>query len=670
MDEDEELAAKQSLWGSLVAQLEAQCVEEDDDAEDEPFEREGDGMRCSKRGDCCSISLRASWTSDILTGSNLGSFLPRPLNNLPLSRQLSLPSSLSTTESTTFNHLGGNPSEGHSSSDISHSQNIIYEQSQKKEKIMDYHLFHLQSSVELHTPQQQQRQQQQQQQQQYDRCCREVQRLQTKQQSNNSTMGQRIDEERTFALTDWIHSYGHDVHDGVEMKEYIDKSVKIAHLVTSKLLELSQYDKDLTQNNGGLKFPEYGKCERCYPQPEDINEDCIIVTLNKEADIECIHFDIMQDFDWAIDKKDDVTNQLYDLEKTFDALGRLFFTLFMKGEKAPPLGIGELKQFSAASEQKESNDKIRDLDSSNQDDEKDEIISTMKAATVTPHLCRLVSDLLRSCPNNIFEHGNRNSTIFTSLSDVLSHLRQMIDYPDAFLYGTMNSRWELVFGGNRLFGRGNELKILLDAARRVGKYEHNPENNTQQMSSTKEVVMISGSSGCGKSRLVHEIRKPLISDGWLFLRCKFENSIHSEPLSVVSMAFDEYFSSTSLCCNGLASWQNTFMNPSPNKCVCPNPGCPIKLCRQLESKLGFDGLSSLSQQMPNLSRIINQMYQSQRNLLQPGDVELSFATPVQKHRTNFLFATLLDTLTSLCKVTLFVDDVSISSFFLGFKYHP
>jgi len=99
------------------------------------------------------------------------------------------------------------------------------------------------------------------------------------------------------------------------------------------------------------------------------------------------------------------------------------------------------------------------------------------------------------------------------------------------------------------------------------------------------------------------------------------------------------------------------MTSSPNNFVCPNPGCPMKLCRQLESKLGFDGLSSLSQQMPNLSSIINQMYQSQRNLLLPGDVELSFATPVQKHRTNFLFATLLDSLSSLCKVAFFVDDL-------------
>lgn len=661
MDEDKELAAKQSLWGSLVAQLEAQCMEEDDDAEDEPFEREGNRVGSSTSSNGNSTRLRGSWTSDGLDGSNseyLGGFLPRPLNNLPISRQLSLPSSLSTTESKTFHRVLGNPSRAHGSSNLLISKNIGDELPQKEEKNTDYHHFHVQTSARFHSLHHHHHQQQQLQLQRQDQYFREAQRFQSKQQSNNSTIGQKIDDKRTLALTDWIDSYGHDVHDDSKRKQYFEKSVKIAHLVTSKLLEFSH----VTKNNGGLEMTEYGKCDQCYPGPENINEDCIIVTMNKEADIECIHFDIMQDFDWAIEMSD--SNQPFELETTLDALGRLFFTLFMKGEKAPPLRqIGESRQHSAASDKKETNDNIRNLDGSKaQDDEKDKIYSAMKAAYIMPHLCRFVSDLLRSCPKNVFEHDNRNSTPFTSLYDVSSHLRQMIEYPDAFLYGTMNSRWELVFGGNRLFGRGDELKTLLDAASRVGKSENNVESNTQHLPSKKEVVMVSGSSGCGKSRLVHEIRRPLVSDGWLFLRCKFESTIHSEPLSVTSMAFDEYFSSISLCCKGLASWQDSFMNSSPNNFVCPNPGCPMKLCRQLESKLGFDGLSSLSQQMPNLSIIINQMYQSQRNLLLPGDVELSFATPVQKHRTNFLFATLLDTLCSMCKVAFFVDDVSTSSF--------
>ena len=83
----------------------------------------------------------------------------------------------------------------------------------------------------------------------------------------------------------------------------------------------------------------------------------------------------------------------------------------------------------------------------------------------------------------------------------------------------------------------------MDAAARVSGTKSNdalfealalimPQNKQQ-------IVFLSGQAGSGKSRLVMESRKALDNRGWVFLSCKFDRIVHSEPLSIMAGAFDE-----------------------------------------------------------------------------------------------------------------------------------
>ena len=134
-------------------------------------------------------------------------------------------------------------------------------------------------------------------------------------------------------------------------------------------------------------------------------------------------------------------------------------------------------------------------------------------------LCRFVSDLLGDGDGNL----GRAEHTFSSLKDVLSDLQQMVDNPDAFLHASSPERWQLLFG-EMLYGRENDMKVLIDAADRVATTSNDPifSQLTALSGKKKEVVMISGNPGSGKSHLARSIGTHLEGRGWLFLRCKFD----------------------------------------------------------------------------------------------------------------------------------------------------
>ena len=97
----------------------------------------------------------------------------------------------------------------------------------------------------------------------------------------------------------------------------------------------------------------------------------------------------------------------------------------------------------------------------------------------------------------------------------------MVDNPDAFLHASSPDRWKLVFG-EKLYGREEATKEFMDAAERVATIRDDPIFNglSGLMGKRKEVIMVSGHSGAGKSRLVRLGGKLLEERGWIFLRCK------------------------------------------------------------------------------------------------------------------------------------------------------
>lgn len=160
--------------------------------------------------------------------------------------------------------------------------------------------------------------------------------------------------------------------------------------------------------------------------------------------------------------------------------------------------------------------------------------------------------------------------------------------------------------------------------------------------------MVHGHAGSGKSRLVREIRKPLQAQGWLFLRCKFGKTIQSEPLSVIALGLDEYFSSSVACCSPAYGSNDAFplMAPSNTVCNCSNSCCPRRVCQRLEFLIGLDGLKTLAQLMPSLRSLIGERPDQRREVQ-------------GKFHMHHIFGTLLDTLAFFSPVLFFVDDVSI-----------
>eukprot|EP00804_Cyclotella_cryptica_P028367 CCRYP_016428-RA/>CCRYP_016428-RA protein AED:0.11 eAED:0.11 QI:153/1/1/1/1/1/4/1078/1095 len=169
------------------------------------------------------------------------------------------------------------------------------------------------------------------------------------------------------------------------------------------------------------------------------------------------------------------------------------------------------------------------------------ITTAMLKAGVPYPLCQFVVDLLGGeCSDGLLF---RSDVSFASFSDVLLDLKQMINNPEAFIHLSVRDQWKLAFV-NKMYGRESEKKMIMDAASRTTGTTSNdalfealslllPRNKRQ-------IVMVSGKPGSGKTRLVMEAKTDLENKGWIFLSCKFDRIVHAEPLSVMASAFDEF----------------------------------------------------------------------------------------------------------------------------------
>jgi hypothetical protein len=149
-----------------------------------------------------------------------------------------------------------------------------------------------------------------------------------------------------------------------------------------------------------------------------------------------------------------------------------------------------------------------------------EFVSAMLDAGIPLPMRRFISDLLGNQDGNMF----RPERAFTSFEDVISDLKQMTIHPDRFLHGTHSDRWKIVFD-DKLYGREADMEVLMVVADRVtrtidkGALHH---RHNRLAGKKSEIVMVSGHSGAGKSRLVCMGGASLENRGWLFLRCKFD----------------------------------------------------------------------------------------------------------------------------------------------------
>ena len=321
----------------------------------------------------------------------------------------------------------------------------------------------------------------------------------------------------------------------------------------------------------------------------------------------------------------------------------------------------------------------------------------MRARGLPLSLCRLVSDLLYSAlvlpecgpgadggPAAPRSSGGRGrDSVFHSLSEVAADIDRMAGSPDAFLHGTVGSRWDLVF--NNFFGREDELSRIGECCDRAvagggggrgavgGGYLAGGMGNVPA-GGTRQVLIISGHAGrcvhsqlslfarslnstvssspprnmhhswhSGKSKLVMQMRKPLESSGWIFLRCKFGKSPAQPGFSVVALGLDEFFS-------GAVGTGGRCPDAPAGGAGCT----PQAVCERLESAVGMDGLEALGGQMPCLGAFVGKGYR-RRDGAGGGDAG---RRATGRMHLDYLFGTVLETLAEFTHVFFFIDDVS------------
>mmetsp|Transcript_20431 Transcript_20431/g.44255 ORF Transcript_20431/g.44255 Transcript_20431/m.44255 type:complete len:1572 (-) Transcript_20431:548-5263(-) len=448
--------------------------------------------------------------------------------------------------------------------------------------------------------------------------------------SNNNNNGSGSAAEGVPTLRDWIVSHGRSdavikrddrensvksqpVIGNYERRKYLETSVQILHSLVGKII--GGYS-GASKTDGG---------EEVYAHPNFITIDNIIVRKHTLVGGEEVSADFVASGDSIFYNDGQVDDNINKKYLAMDALGRLAYQVFVRGE-GPDIskfskghGKDTMDSLSNAlvlhGENKNRNDaknnaidlvdeeneimgmlrkNVRTITSEQFNQQSSGIIPAMLEALVPFPLCRLVSDLLDDDDEtSMFGRSERS---FSYFSDVLADLKQMVDDPEEFLHNSNPDRWKLVFG-KKLYGRDGDTKKFMDAADRVATTRDDPIFNGLNglAGRRKEVIMVSGHSGSGKSRLVRLGGALLEKNGWRFLRCKFDRVARPEPLSIIAYAFDEYFGSFASC-----PTHGTHPSPFPSdseSCICAEAQ---EIRQRLESIICPEGLAILAKHIPSL----------------------------------------------------------------------
>ncbi len=134
---------------------------------------------------------------------------------------------------------------------------------------------------------------------------------------------------------------------------------------------------------------------------------------------------------------------------------------------------------------------------------------------------RLVDKLLAKNPEDRYQSA---PGIVADLADALRRLR-LQGRIDPFPLGLADAPERLELP-RRLYGRDSERRVLL------GSFE-------QAAAGGKQLVLVSGYSGVGKSSLVHEVRRPIVERRGFFLSGKFDALHRNVPYAALRGAFQQ-----------------------------------------------------------------------------------------------------------------------------------
>ncbi|MDY7005570.1 MAG: AAA family ATPase [Cyanobacteriota bacterium] len=86
----------------------------------------------------------------------------------------------------------------------------------------------------------------------------------------------------------------------------------------------------------------------------------------------------------------------------------------------------------------------------------------------------------------------------------------------------------------KLYGRKTEVRLLLEAFSRVSN-----RDNDRISECNKEIMLVTGYSGIGKTKVVNEVHKPIVKARGYFIGGKFDQFKRDIPYSAIAQAFQE-----------------------------------------------------------------------------------------------------------------------------------
>lgn len=215
--------------------------------------------------------------------------------------------------------------------------------------------------------------------------------------------------------------------------------------------------------------------------------------------------------------------------------------------------------------------------------------------------------------------------MMTNKSDMNEHLRKQISL------SSLNSN-----GGDRLYGRSAEESILMNSYYAALTLRRNSPAN---------IVLISGESGFGKTKLAGKLRTYVEEDEGFFIRGKFDLSCHGAaklPYSGISNAFEEF-------CNQLEKRpddRSDFLRALARNFETNNEEA-VLLCE------AFPCLNSL---LPRDNHDEN----SSDNILPYSDSSRS--TKNRSNRLNYVLKKFISAITSVGETIIFLlDDMQVST---------
>jgi predicted ATPase len=243
----------------------------------------------------------------------------------------------------------------------------------------------------------------------------------------------------------------------------------------------------------------------------------------------------------------------------------------------------------------------------------------LKLINVTNSLCHLIRNMLDCVYGDLASEDS-----YSHMAEIESDLQLMLDQPK-FLQGlnmeTITPSSQSLSTSSQLsevsISREQEIQSILSCYHRC-------------ISGSREIAIVKGVSGAGKSYLARQVGSSIISEGGLFLMGKYDQMQQSTPFSALASALDQY---CDLLIGQLGSvWANTVIN-------------------KLQSALGRD-ISYLIKIIPKLSTIFNN---SARFLIQEPDNNIKNAI----QRIQYLLCQFIETIasSSIVSITLCLDDV-------------